>query len=181
MAWWENTNIIGTSWTKHLIDGSASQPMGVQAVDMDKDGDTDVVIGELTGNTFSWWENTDNFGTAWSQHIIDNNFSGAYQMHCADLDYDGDIDVVGQDNSNGTISWWENTDGIGTSWSEYNIKQIPFYYTRGIFISDIDDDGDLDVIGAYYSGNSMLKTMSGDGQRIRIHGVNRPGFPMELR
>lgn len=89
------------NFTRNVI-GSAS--MGgswcpcVFPCDVNKDGNIDVLVA-TPGAILGWFENT-NSGSSWTYHNIDN--TKAY--HCvsaADIDLDGDIDVVAVDNSTG--------------------------------------------------------------------------------
>ena len=57
VTWWENTAGDGTAWTEHLIDGSFDGAREAHAVDLDGDGDIDVVGAAETAGDISWWEN----------------------------------------------------------------------------------------------------------------------------
>jgi hypothetical protein len=43
----------------------------------------------------TWWANANGNGETWTPHVVDNAFSGAYWVASADVDYDGDLDVLG--------------------------------------------------------------------------------------
>ncbi|MDY7080488.1 MAG: FG-GAP-like repeat-containing protein, partial [Chloroflexota bacterium] len=152
--WWENTGPCTgadgacTNWIEHLIDGEADGAQGVYPVDVDGDGDMDVVGAVTRANDITWWENTAGDGTAWTEHLIDGSFSGAWGVHAADVDGDGDIDVLGASwGGAGAITWWENTNGGGTSWSEHEIDGS-FEQAQSVYTADLDGDGDADVLGA---------------------------------
>ena len=54
----------------------------------------------------AWWENDGSRG--FSQHTITNTFETARSAHAADVDSDGDMDVVGAARDAQAIVWWEN-------------------------------------------------------------------------
>lgn len=52
-------------------------------------------------------------GSAWTRYSVDAAFNGVESVHAADVDEDGDLDILGAANIAGEISWWENTAGEG--------------------------------------------------------------------
>ncbi len=95
--WYERLNLGGTQWEIHLIEEISSAGR-VAAVDMDSDGDFDLLglhgasLG--TDNEISWWENLNN-GSSWQQHSIVTVPSGYLtSVDIADSDNDGDFDLV---------------------------------------------------------------------------------------
>ncbi|MCK5643817.1 MAG: VCBS repeat-containing protein, partial [Gammaproteobacteria bacterium] len=56
IAWWENIGGTPIQWTKHMLSSSFNGATGIHAVDMDVDGDIDVLGAAQFGNAISWWE-----------------------------------------------------------------------------------------------------------------------------
>ncbi len=151
ITWWENTDGTGTVWTEHLVDNDFDLAHSVYAADVDGDGDTDVLGAAMLAHDITWWENTDGTGTVWTEHTLDNNFDGASSVHAADVDGDGDIDVLGTAGWGHDISWWENTEGTGTVWTEHTLDHN-FNGAVSVYAADVDGDGYMDILGAAYSG-----------------------------
>ena len=147
ITWWENTDGTGTSWTEHIVDEDFGGAISVYAVDIDDDGDTDVLGAGHYADDITWWENTDGTGTSWTEHTIDGSFDGAKSVYSADIDGDGDTDVLGAAQQADDITWGENTDGTGTSWTEH-IVDGNFDVVVSVYSTDVDGDGDADVLGA---------------------------------
>jgi hypothetical protein len=85
-------------WQRHTIAVRYST-FGMDVVDMDNDGDMDVITGEnATGSadgdelTCVWENNGD--ATAWTRHIIARGIESHLGSRAVDLDADGDYDVV---------------------------------------------------------------------------------------
>jgi hypothetical protein len=86
---------------------------------------------------------------------VDTVWSGT-SAYAADIDRDGDIDVLGISRLDNDIIWWENTDlnGGGTSWTEHMIDGS-FLEGYSIYATDVDSDGDMDVLGASSQGDEI--------------------------
>ena len=152
VTWWENVNGSGSgdTWSEHLIDGDFDGAESLFAADIDSDGDIDVLGTASVGDKIVWWENVDGLGNNWSEYLIDGDFDGAKSAFSVDIDGDGDIDVLGSEHAgSGKISWWENVDGSGYSWSEHMIDEA--VYATSVFAIDIDGDGDVDLLGGNYA------------------------------
>ena len=149
IAWYENANGDGTSWTERTITTGADGAHSVFAADVDGDGDTDALSASKFEDKIAWYENTNGDGTAWTVRTISSGADGAYAVFAADVDGDGDIDALSASNFDDKIAWYENTNGDGTAWTVRTI-------TTGadgafsVFAADVDGDGDLDVLSASY-------------------------------
>ncbi|MEM6456520.1 MAG: FG-GAP-like repeat-containing protein, partial [Acidobacteriota bacterium] len=78
---------------------------------------------------------------------IDGAFDGARAVATGDIDGDGDLDVVAASGANGTVRFWGNAVGDGTSWSAFDID-TSFAAARFALPMDVDGDGAFDVVAA---------------------------------
>ncbi|MCD4847934.1 MAG: T9SS type A sorting domain-containing protein [Candidatus Aegiribacteria sp.] len=154
ITWWENDNGSGTSWTEHTVDGSFDSAYSVYAEDVDGDGDMDVLGAAALADDITWWENDNGSGTSWTEHTVDGDFNYACSVYAEDVDGDGDMDVLGAANGAFDITWWENDDGSGTSWTEHTVEN-DFSYAVSVYAEDINDDGNMDVLGAAYNADDI--------------------------
>jgi len=140
---------------EHIVSDNTAASSKVHLVDIDGDGDTDVVSSDSdNGGSLVWYKNNDGAGTNWTQQTIEGSVAGAVLIQSADLDSDGDMDVICPLWNGNVISWWENEDGAGSSWSSHAITGY-FEDPRGVTIGDIDADNDPDIIGTAYDGNQV--------------------------
>ena len=102
----------------------------------------------------TWWENADTIGTFWVTHLIVDSFDGAWTVHAADMDGDGDQDVVGGAYYADDVAWFENTDDIGASWDRHDVD-TGFDGAYSVQAFDIDGDGDMDILGAAALGDDV--------------------------
>ena len=103
---------------------------------------------------------------------ITRTFSGDYFVSSADIDDDSDMDILLAAFHQARISWWENIDGSGTSWTEH-IFAWDFNGAKSIPV-DMDDDGDMDVLGAAMFNNeiSWWENIDGSGTDWTKHIVD---------
>jgi len=173
IAWWENLNGAGTSWTAHTIDGSFEGAVSVYAADMDGDGDLDALGAAYVADDITWWENLTGAGTSWTTHTIDGFFDGAVSVDAADVDGDGDLDVLGTAEFDDDIAWWENLNGAGTSWTAHTIDGS-FDGAFSVDAADMDGDGDLDVLGAAADADDITwwENLNGAGTSWTAHTLD---------
>ncbi len=154
VAWWDNTVGDGSSWVKRSIDAALPNASFALAVDLDFDGDMDVVATALGGGSLGgpsqviFYENTDGIGTAWNTITVTNTLlTGADAAAVADIDADGDLDIFGGGMNTDDFYWFENTAGNGSAWTAHVID-LSFNGTRSTEAVDFDKDGDIDVVAA---------------------------------
>jgi uncharacterized repeat protein (TIGR01451 family) len=155
IAWWENdgTPASGT-WTKTTIDGFFDGAIAVAAADVDGDGDLDLLGAAENADEVAWWENTAGDGSAWTKHTVDVSFDGANSAAAADVDGDGDLDLIGAAFNASEIAWWENTAGDGSAWTKTTVDGS-FAGALSVIVADVDGDGDLDLLAAAYYGDAV--------------------------
>jgi hypothetical protein len=93
VAWAENVDGEGTSWTLHPIASGKSFTHAIVAADFDNDGDLDVFVGQNIGEQWIF-ENTDGRGT-FAEHRIAADSRG-HEARVGDVDCDGDLDITGK-------------------------------------------------------------------------------------
>ncbi len=83
--------------------------------------------------------------------------SAQYGIHTStgDVDGDGDLDVLSASSIDNLITWWENLDGEGTSWSSHTVAS-GFEGAWGAECCDIDKDGDNDIFGSAMTADMVV-------------------------
>ncbi|KAK3238429.1 hypothetical protein CYMTET_51563 [Cymbomonas tetramitiformis] len=166
-AWYENTDGAGNFGSQQVIDSGIPNGKSAQYVDtgdIDGDGDLDVVTaGRSCG--VAWYENTDGSGTFGSRQeiVVPWNSDIPYQWmraQAADIDGDGDLDVVAGCYSQDRVAWFQN-DGSGNFGSMQVISTAVAVYD--MYAADLDGDGDIDVLVASYSDNKVAWYRNDDG------------------
>jgi hypothetical protein len=131
--------------TEKLITNKADGAHSVFAIDLDNDGDQDVLSASTIDDKIAWYENLGN-GEFSSQKIISNNADRASSVFASDLDNDGDQDVLSASTIDDKIAWYKN---LGNG--EFSSQKIISKNADGansVFAIDLDNDGDQDVLSA---------------------------------
>jgi hypothetical protein len=162
IAWYENTDGAGTFGSQQVISTLADGARSVAAADIDGDGDLDVLSASLTDDEIAWYENTDGAGTFGSQQVISTQADAAQSVAAADIDGDGDLDVLSASAADNKIAWYENTDGAGTFGSLQTIW-TQADGAQSVAAADIDGDGDLDVLSASGTDDEIAWYENTDG------------------
>lgn len=148
VCWYENVDGQGAQWVGSSISAVLEQPVTPCTGDFDADGDTDILCADVYGVYIYWWENTLGDGSYWLEHKISPGLCTSYHgVYPGDLDGDGDFDVIAAGSVIHGVYWLENTDGLGTVWDMAEIDDS-FCSSLSVYATDIDGDGDLDVIGS---------------------------------
>ena len=146
IVWHENTDGLGTFGAQQIIPSSAGTE-DVYAADVDGDGDLDVLSAIKADDKIAWHENIDGLGTFGAQQVITAGANGATRVYAADIDADGDVDVLSASIFDNKIAWYENVDGLGTFGPQLVITSSALFCTA-VYAKDIDGDGDLDALSA---------------------------------
>lgn len=129
--------------------------MSLVAVDMDNDGDLDILASDRKGDLrgIRWLENPG--GKNLTQRQWTNRFIGAQNwevmfLRCADLDSDGLEDIVvaaRQGNRTQAILCYYRKDRTGLNWHEITIPfPLDTGIAKGVAVGDIDGDGLNDIV-----------------------------------
>jgi len=166
IAWYRNEG--GELSNQNIITTNAEGAISVYSIDIDGDSDADVVSaseGDFDQDPkIAWYEN-EGSGTFSSQKLISTDVPLATSVYAADLDGDGDGDVIsGSAGSPDKVAWYENTDGEG-NFSTQKIISTNTGEVQTVTASDLDDDGDMDVLSASETDDKVAwyENTDGDG------------------
>ena len=170
IAWWESSTTPPDSvWEKHVVSSSSKTGRELFPVDLDQDGDIDILSACYYWDGLSFWENTDGVGLSWIEHSIGNE-DAVRSVHAADIDGDGDYDVVCCGSDYKKVTWFENLNGSCTSWEEH-ILATDYEWPHGVHAADVTDDGFVDILVAVYEDNQLFlyRNMDGTGIEWAVH------------
>jgi len=143
-----NAVTIDAAWFNQGGDWTADS-CKVVAGDFDGDGTNDVAFShsERTGHAVAWYRSpTPSIAGTWVKHAVEV-VDYCHNLQAADWDLDGDTDLL----VGGMITSSQHkglklllNGGDGTVWDPFVIQSDGSYSAE---VGDIDEDGDLDIIG----------------------------------
>lgn len=175
IVWYENPGKAGQPWKKHIIDAKSSQPAHGHPVDMDGDGDLDVVMAlgmisppeEQGTRQIVWYENVGKpgKGTEWKKHIIGDNFNNAFEAIAADLNGDGHIDVAATAwGPKGRAVWFENPGDPRGQWKMHVLKEN-WPMANQIIVADFNGDKRPDIAAGAERGANEVRWWRNEGTK----------------
>jgi hypothetical protein len=93
-------NAKSGQWTAHRVGTGLDVPQGLDVADMDNDNDIDIIAGETVGKKRTVIYENRNDGLDWVEHVAFTGAESQYGTKTADLDRDGDFDVI-------SIGWFD--------------------------------------------------------------------------
>ena len=165
IAWWENPGDGTSDWTRHdvgtLPDKYADR---FHAADLNGDKRLDIVVSAANGtrNGVYWWEGPNNpTGSPWIMHTVVVQAT-TNSMDVADMDQDGDIDIIsGEHRGTEKVAVWEN-DGRGR-FTEHVVSTGKESHL-GTRVADLDGDGDLDIVSIAWDDPQHLHVWRNDAK-----------------
>lgn len=185
--WLENP-----SWTAHTIGkvddltkvGGTPTPDRNELADMDGDGDLDAVVALENGREILWFENPRRRlppTQAWPRHVLGVSAGQGFSMDVADLDRDGDPDVVVGEHRgaiDNRVLLFRN-DGALKPFTMSVIDTGPattIDHHDGTRLHDMDGDGDLDLFSVGWTHPKLW--MWTNGARSPSKGNRRASAPI---
>jgi len=144
------TNPVSTPWPQHNIVNLGFNEFKAEVADIDQNGTVDVLYSCSecgSAQEIAWFEASNPQGT-WTRHVI-ANLSHAHTLQVADMDLDGDLDVVsGQmvQSSQKELNIYLNA-GNSLNWTKMVVDNPVNGIHNGVVV-DIGNDGDYDIFGS---------------------------------
>jgi hypothetical protein len=160
--------LADTSWTEHVLT-KVPWPINAEPVDLDGDGDLDIVGGSVAERRVMWFENRSRpHAFDFLEHRLEVAAEGGteppivngFNMDFADLNGDGRLDLVTFDTRRLlglNLVWLEQPPAHDVPWTYHRIGDYGPDSIVGLLLADINGDGRLDVMTGGYSLGSRIE------------------------
>jgi parallel beta-helix repeat protein len=166
------------NFTRNVAASNINIAFSVHAIDVDGDGLKDIVFSENgesntgVGGRLGWLEQNDN-GT-FTQHFIDTTVNAQVTNNVettqgADIDGDGDIDIIAALDVDTDFVWYEND---GSQNFTKHVFDNNANNALDIKAFDIDQDGDMDMAGVVFLDGTLYWYENDGSQNFTRHEVS---------
>lgn len=134
-----------------VISTAADRPTDVYAIDLDGDGDIDILSASSIDDKIAWYANLGG-GSFGPQQVISTAANQPTSVYAKDLDGDGDVDVLSASYDD-KIAWYQNQGG--GVFGPQQVISTAAADPVAVFAIDLDGDGDCDVLSASISDDKI--------------------------
>ena len=142
--WLENDGAIDPAFTERLLGAVGNQCVSVDVGDLDGDGDIDAAAVSALNTTLDWFENVGGSPPTFVKRAVDPWSVVSQDVDFADIDGDGDIDLVIGASADGRIVWWANDGQAPPSFSAQIAGSGVDAFD--VLATDLNGDGAVDIV-----------------------------------
>ena len=161
----------GSNWQEIEL-GRFSNPRNSEPIDIDQDGDLDIIVGSNGENRIILFENIEPNNLNFEEHAIGvyGPRTNGFNMEFLDINNDGRLDIIGA--SGRALTWFEQPEDVDHTWVSRSIGSFAPDSMTGFEIADINNDGLVDIIAGSYSRGPRM----GDGEVDKNDSLGRIGW-----
>ncbi|MEK6878356.1 MAG: LamG-like jellyroll fold domain-containing protein, partial [Nanoarchaeota archaeon] len=167
VSWWKNPGTSAGTWNENVIGNVPSTIADRFAVaDLNNDGNNDVIVSvanDVTANHGVYWFKN----PSWTRATIFSGTDSINSMDVADMDEDGDIDVIAGEHRPGLtgglglrVFIYENNNSAA-SWVQHLVS-VGRESHLGARVADLDGDGDKDIASIAWMDSQFMHLWRND-------------------
>jgi hypothetical protein len=151
-------------WERHVLARERGLHLGVGStlLDITGNGRLDLVVGQAyEGELVYWYEQPPDPRDPWTQHVLTDAFEKNHDLAAADVDDDGEPEIVGLSQMAETIFYYDVPRAPRKSpWPDEHLTIVDQGRSvEGLAVVDIDGDGETELL----AGTNVYHPPNGDG------------------
>jgi hypothetical protein len=179
-VWHNDGSPFTGTWSNNGVGSvAASTITSIALADLNADGNLDLVSGSYhvagSANVNAWQNDGSPFADPWPATDLGETTGDVFAVTVADLDADGDVDVVASGAGGGNLAAWKN-DGSPFDlipWVSFGLDEGIDHYARVAIAADVNDDGRWDIVSGSYDwsppdSNYQLQVWSNVGAPVKV-------------
>ncbi len=139
-------SLIAQYGPQNLISSTVQGADGVYAADLNGDNWTDIIALSNQNFQILWFKNLDGQGNFGSEIVLSETSSSLLYFDTADLDSDGDLDIIFLENNPKRLIWKENVDGNGNFGPDQIIIENHPKHLISVELVDFNNNGFFDIL-----------------------------------
>jgi hypothetical protein len=173
LFWYENPG-----FERHDVGIVPNLDVGAAVGDITGDGTPEIVVGQGLDNTgVYWFELPEDPRTYWTPHLLTDRFEKYHDLAVADIDDDGDNEVIGLSQESETVFYYDiPADPRVSPWPDKCLHIVAENRNvEGLAVVDLDGDGKTELVAgtSIYqrdpeSGNWCETVIADDWDHTRV-------------
>ena len=154
VVWESGDEPFGAAWTMNQIGTDDGPLLNACAADLDHDGDLDIVTSGQ-GGINAWPNQLPPWAVGFDStgHSVGVNDTWTTALVVADLDGDGDPDLITGELDGRIMAWQNDGTPFDGGWTGHQVGEAATWCELlALAAGDLDNDGDVDLATGYYYG-----------------------------
>jgi hypothetical protein len=153
---WLENNGDGTDWVEHVYTEDMPEQMILKMADINHDGRLEIIAAPQSSQAgkLAWYVAGKDNRHLWTEHTIKSNVTRMHSLAVGDFNNDGHLDIhtsIRHDHpgNEDNVSIWLSDGKAAPGFNEQILATSGSHFSK---TGDVDQDGDLDIFGANWSG-----------------------------
>ena len=165
VAWYKNNGALIPTFSSNVVSSRLASPNFVSVADLNGDANPDILAASNSENKIMWFRNNGQTAPTFTAGTVTTLATGVNSVQAADLDGDGDQDVISASFYGNRLAWYEN-DGT----AKFTARTIDA--TNGLaayaVAADMDGDGDQDIVAAFWDPSTIAWYENKGGKPLKF-------------
>ena len=143
------------NFTHHVIETNLDGAEDIVLATLDTGTSLDIAVVGYESDMVVWYESDGASTPSFTRHNIAIDKVHSESIDAADLDGDGDVDLVTSAFLDGEILWWENSGGASPTFTEHVAASL-INGPKDVAIVNVDGDSDLDLVAVAFFDDEVI-------------------------